>query len=789
VDSPVRGRGWGTRPGEDRGHALSYGTAERARRVRAEFTPEHDRLAVVALLLGIFFLGMALRLHDLDGDSLWYDEILTITTSALDLRSIIQFQLADKVGVAHPPLLYIITHFFVATLGRSDFVARLPALLFGSLSILLIYKAGELLWGWKEGLLGAFLLSVNAYHVRYSQEARHYGLMVFLALLSLIFLLAALQKRQARFWIAFVLCSALSLYNHYFGLAVLAAETLFAAFVITADWLSSKKEVAGGSVTDERGALSAPAWQAVALCLSLAVIAVSFVPWLSVLRSQIPGVQTGLPGGPTLNPGFSLSFLSRVINSYGSGVDSGNVRPETATLDPIFSEGPLSVPVWQNAAVLVALALFLVGIVTSGRRQALLAASWAGSPFVLLAVVEPETFIHARHVLFILPIYLLVIAKGTTSLSRLVGVVSDARRRDRRSRLVLASTCLLIGVTSLLPLQEYYRSNKEDWREAALYLKENAHSGDLILADSKAQRGGAAKAKLGLSYYLNPSDGPKMPILLVERGLWQELEGIDRGKEAGVWTVLEWRGSVPRSRALACVGFHHVLIARLTQRSGNVLQDTLSMLKALLDVLPNPDARFDIHLALAEIYLQTGGLEEAAWHLHQASLVRPDDPAAAHDIAGLRSELAEQSHLASPDIQYPLWRNLGGMIALIGDDISPTSVQSGEGLRVTARWQALAEMDKDYSLFIHVVGEDEHIWAQRDLLLQHDDHPTSKWPPGEVVAQEYELELPPDVPPGEYDVKIGLYYWKTGERVRVWDERGERVADDAILLRTPLVIR
>jgi hypothetical protein len=29
---------------------------------------------------------------------------------------------------------------------------------------------------------------------------------------------------------------------------------------------------------------------------------------------------------------------------------------------------------------------------------------------------------------------------------------------------------------------------------------------------------------------------------------------------------------------------------------------------------------------------------------------------------------------------------------------------------------------------------------------------------------------------------VGVYYWQTGERLPVWDEYGQRVADDAILL-------
>src|SRR4030042_1866842 len=137
--------------------------------------------------------------------------------------------------------LYLALLAAIFLLGQSDFVARLQAVLFGSLSLLLTYKLGEMLWTRKEGLIGAFLLAINAYHIHYSQEARHYALMVFLALASLIFLLRALRSGQKRMWILFGLSAGLNIYTHYFAFLILASEVLFAAWVIFESWLSSRR--------------------------------------------------------------------------------------------------------------------------------------------------------------------------------------------------------------------------------------------------------------------------------------------------------------------------------------------------------------------------------------------------------------------------------------------------------------------------------------------------------------------------------------------------------------------
>lgn len=50
------------------------------------------------------------------------------------------------------------------------------------------------------------------------------------------------------------------------------------------------------------------------------------------------------------------------------------------------------------------------------------------------------------------------------------------------------------------------------------------------------------------------------------------------------------------------------------------------------------------------------------------------------------------------------------------------------------------------------------------------------------MKQGFDLHLPPYIPPGEYIVKVGLYYWGTGERLFLWDENGRRLPDDTIPL-------
>ena len=193
----------------------------------------------------------------------------------------------------------------------------------------------------------------------------------------------------------------------------------------------------------------------------------------------------------------------------------------------------------------------------------------------------------------------------------------------------------------------------------------------------------------------------------------------------------------------------------------------------------NP-ARANAYTRLGRAYEQLGRMEEGIAAYEEALRLDPSSQ-------WVQQRLLQLYSTVEVDIQHPLWRSLGGVLAFLGFNIEPRSVRAGGTLDVTLWWQALDEMDRDYTVFIHIVDEDDGIWAQQDRVLQHGDYPTSTWLLGETVRAEYELELPSDTPPGEYIVKAGIYYWETGERLPVWDENGERVEDDAVLLE-PIVV-
>lgn len=158
------------------------------------------------LLIGILILGLGLRLINLN-QSFWLDEASQAQMSATSVSDIWFNRSVDF----HPPLFYVLAHFWMQ-FGRSEAVLRLLPVFFGVVSIGLIYLINK-----KIGLMAAFFLAINPYHIYYSQEFRSYSMLAMLGLLSML-----LMQRKKYTWMAIV--NALLLYTHYSAIFLILAQ-------------------------------------------------------------------------------------------------------------------------------------------------------------------------------------------------------------------------------------------------------------------------------------------------------------------------------------------------------------------------------------------------------------------------------------------------------------------------------------------------------------------------------------------------------------------------------------
>ena len=95
---------------------------------------------------------------------------------------------------------------------------------------------------------------------------------------------------------------------------------------------------------------------------------------------------------------------------------------------------------------------------------------------------------------------------------------------------------------------------------------------------------------------------------------------------------------------------------------------------------------------------------------------------------------------------------------------------------MTARWQALRPLERDYTVFFHVETPDGTVWGQQDTMPLEGKLPTTVWRPGQVVADQYVVTLKPDAPiADDYRYLLGFYTWQDGVRLAVG-------ADDKVMV-------
>ncbi|MCX7839127.1 MAG: glycosyltransferase family 39 protein, partial [Anaerolineae bacterium] len=163
------------------------------------------RKAFVFRLSSFVLLAFVLRVFRLDAQSLWYDEAFSVYLAHFDLATIAARTAAD----IQPPLYYFLLHFWITFAGDSEFALRFLSLVFGVLTIPLMYVTARRLFDATTACIATLIAALAPLYVWYAQEARMYTLITFLLLLSSYTLWRALTESPlaARWWIVFTLAN------------------------------------------------------------------------------------------------------------------------------------------------------------------------------------------------------------------------------------------------------------------------------------------------------------------------------------------------------------------------------------------------------------------------------------------------------------------------------------------------------------------------------------------------------------------------------------------------------
>ena len=125
----------------------------------------------------------------------------------------------------------------------------------------------------------------------------------------------------------------------------------------------------------------------------------------------------------------------------------------------------------------------------------------------------------------------------------------------------------------------------------------------------------------------------------------------------------------------------------------------------------------------------------------------------------------------------PSGADLGDSLTLQGYSLWEGQAKAGGLLYLTLFWEASEPVGQDYKVFGHLVDRNGQMVAQRDSKPLAGSRPTTTWLPGETIADRLGLWLPLDLPPGEYQLLVGMYEPETLERLPVLDAAEEAVGD------------
>jgi 4-amino-4-deoxy-L-arabinose transferase-like glycosyltransferase len=118
------------------------------------------------LVLIITVVGGFLRVLLLGTKGMWLDETFSVWLASPSVPEMLQWMVrVDQ----HPPLYYLLLHYWMARFGDTPYYVRLFSVLFGAGTIPVIYLIGKRMSGVVVGLAAAVLLALSLFHIYFAQ--------------------------------------------------------------------------------------------------------------------------------------------------------------------------------------------------------------------------------------------------------------------------------------------------------------------------------------------------------------------------------------------------------------------------------------------------------------------------------------------------------------------------------------------------------------------------------------------------------------------------------------------
>jgi len=367
---------------------------------------------------GLTVIGATLRIVGSDRD-LWMDEISTL---AWNIHAPVIDTFVQALNSNNHLLNSFLGRTAVILFGEHAWVLRLPAIIFGTLSIPLLYFGVRRYSGRIEAALATLALAASYHHVFFSQDARGYTGMVFGGLLGTFALLEALERRSLWAWAVYCIGMFVCVSSVAIGAVVLAGQLIAVSFYRP----------------------NLRFYTAFALTSWLLLHFYFFV---------IPDVL-----------GFIFGDYAHTETSWHSSNALQDAVVRGLRLDAIV------LPVLLCGGALVG-----IGIHSYFRQNKLLVALLL-APEVIMALALAATGVafEPRFFIFVLPVVIIFAARGTTWMF-------DCISAPQRSWFYAAAFVSVLAI-SALQLRIWWRYPMQDFLGARQFVENHRQKGDAVLA-------------------------------------------------------------------------------------------------------------------------------------------------------------------------------------------------------------------------------------------------------------------------------------------------------------------
>lgn len=384
-----------------------------------------NKFGTWAALAGITVVGALLQLHAITAKSLWLDEGSSITMARLDWFNFLRILWRREMNMV---LYYLLLRGWLH-LGDSVTWIRGLSVVFAVAAIPAIFLLGRKMLGTRFGLVSALLLSVNAFQVRYAQEARTYSLLVLLLIVANYFFLSAIDHGRRRDWNWYIIAGSLAIYAHF-----------FAVLVVVAHWVALRVMAQAGAKAYSQEARAQFRRAARLIALWTAPI------WIFIATTGAgPIAWIPRPG-----PGDIVGLLKKL---------SGNA--DTMQL------------IVYSAFVILGL---IAGAVSIRRRQSdspayTILACWFFVPLAIVLLVSIVRPVFApRYFMISLPAWIMLAAAGMNAV---------------RSRPLTEVLAVMVAISSFAGVRSYYKADfdigRNDVRSATAYILDHAQAHDGVV--------------------------------------------------------------------------------------------------------------------------------------------------------------------------------------------------------------------------------------------------------------------------------------------------------------------